>query len=376
MQTSNTRRTLFYPRIGAVLILAIIVALSGLPVNRAHAETSADKFAEAEAIMQSIDVLQNDLNQAQADYDTAMAEHDAATEAMNEAQDRIDAAIERIAELQTRLASRANSMYKNGTSSFFDVLLGASSFEEFLTSWDMITKISAQDAELVQETKEAREEAETARAEFANQKEIAAEKMSQAKALKDQIESTQSALKAEAAKITAEAMELQAQEELQAEAARQAAEAAEVKQQQISSGRGGTAGASVISGSGVFAHPCPAGSVSSTFGYRTFDNAFHKGVDFAAGEGTPYYAADSGTVMYVTSDGGYNGGAGNWIVISHGNGIVTKYMHSSAVYVSAGQQVERGQNIGAVGNTGNSFGAHLHFQVEVGGTAVDPMQFI
>ena len=96
----------------------------------------------------------------------------------------------------------------------------------------------------------------------------------------------------------------------------------------------------------------------------------------AAPEGTPYYAADSGTVMYATNDGGYNGGAGNWVVISHGNGIVTKYMHSSATFVQPGDFVERGQNIGLVGNTGESFGAHLHFQVEIDGVAVNPLNYI
>ena len=74
--------------------------------------------------------------------------------------------------------------------------------------------------------------------------------------------------------------------------------------------------------------------------------------------------------------GGYNGGAGNWVVIDHGNGIVTKYMHSLVTLVEPGDIVVRGQNIGLVGNTGNSFGAHLHFQVEVGGTAVNPLEYL
>ena len=132
----------------------------------------------------------------------------------------------------------------------------------------------------------------------------------------------------------------------------------------------------VVMGTGFFTNPCPTATSSSGFGYREFDNSFHKGLDMAAPEGTPYYAADSGTVMYATNDGGYNGGAGNWVVISHGNGIVTKYMHSSATYVRPGDFVERGQNIGAVGNTGQSFGAHLHFQVEVDGVAVNPLNYI
>ncbi|MDR0514395.1 MAG: peptidoglycan DD-metalloendopeptidase family protein [Coriobacteriaceae bacterium] len=383
MNAINIHRTLLSARNLGPAVLAAILALALLfwlpPLDVAHAVTSADKFAEAEDILQRIDVLQTDLNAAQDAYDQAMAEHEIATAAMNDAQKRVDAALARIKQLQDRLAERASDLYRNGNTSlsFIEVLFGAKSFEDFLTSWDMLNKIGSQDAALVQETKDARAEAEAARQEAERQKSIAADKMAQAKALKEQILATQATLKAEAQKITAEAMELQAQEELEAERARQAAAAAEALQRQLESNRpAGGAGMSVISGSGIFTHPCPNSTVSSTFGYRTFDNAFHLGVDFAAAQGTPYYAADDGTVIYATYDGGYNGGAGNWIVISHGDGKVTKYMHSSAVYVSVGERVTRGQNIGAVGNTGNSFGAHLHFQVEVNGVAVDPMIFI
>ena len=119
--------------------------------------------------------------------------------------------------------------------------------------------------------------------------------------------------------------------------------------------------------------PYPA-TVSSEFGYRDFDKSFHQGLDLAAAEGTPYYAAASGTVIYATNDGKDNGGAGNWIVIAHGGGVVTKYMHSQHTLVKPGDIVSKGQLIGSVGQTGAAFGAHLHFQVEVDGTAVDPVK--
>ena len=139
------------------------------------------------------------------------------------------------------------------------------------------------------------------------------------------------------------------------------------------------AGGSRIVGNGEFANPAPDATMSSDFGYRTFDNSFHNGIDLAAPEGTPYYAAADGTVIIA----GWSDSAGNWIVIDHGGGVITKYMHSSAIYVSVGDTVTKGQNIGAIGNTGNSFGAHLHFQVEVNvpeggwsGEAVDPKEYI
>ena len=112
--------------------------------------------------------------------------------------------------------------------------------------------------------------------------------------------------------------------------------------------------------------------ISSTFGYRDFDSSFHNGLDLAAAEGSPTYAAADGYVVIA----GWSDSAGNWVVINHGNGLVTKYMHHSALAVSAGQNVSKGQQIGYVGNTGNSFGAHLHFQVELNGSPVDPLGYL
>ena len=149
-------------------------------------------------------------------------------------------------------------------------------------------------------------------------------------------------------------------EEAPAEAAKKAAEAAEA-----ASGGGNyttPSSGNVVSGNGMFTNPCSGGTLSSGFGYRDFGGAFHKGIDLAAATGTPTYAAADGIVMIV----GWSSSAGNWVVISHGNGLVTKYMHHSALTVSAGRSVSKGQQIG------NSFGAHLHFQVELNGAAVNP----
>lgn len=374
MQTLNTQRTLFSLKTFGLCILAALVALSCSSLPSAFAVTSSEKYAEADEILQRIDALQTDLNAAQADYDVAMEKYDAATSAMNAAQDRINEAEAHIADLQERLAGRANNMYKSGSSTFLDVLLGANSFEEFLTSWDMIEKISSQDAELVQETKDTRAEAEEARQEYSDQQVVAAEEMKKADDLKTQITTTQESLRKEAESISAEAAALAAEEAAAAEAAARAAEEAA---KQDAANNGSTyypPGQSNPSGSGILSHPLPGGIVSSTFGPRW--GTMHNGVDFAAGEGTPYYAAESGTVLYATNGGGWNGGAGNWIVIMHGNGLKTTYMHSSVTHVSPGDQVTRGQNIGNVGNTGDSYGAHLHFEVAVNGSPVDPMSYL
>ena len=156
-----------------------------------------------------------------------------------------------------------------------------------------------------------------------------------------------------------------------------AAAAAERKQQEKNSGYSNNAGASVITGNGTFTHPCPGYTyISSEFGYREQPIAGastnHKGMDFAAPAGTPIYAAASGTVTSAS----YSGNAGNMIVINHGNGLQTYYMHCNSMYVRAGQTVSKGQNIGAVGSTGNSSGPHLHFQVMQNGTPVNPRNYL
>ena len=410
----------------AAACCAMLCACICVPAS-AWAVTSEEKQAEADAIFAQIDELQTSLNgayaeydeanasyeQANAEYQQAIADYEQAVQKMDEAQAIIDEQTARIEGLQEELGECAVNMYKyQDSATFLNVVLESQSFEEFLNTWDAMQSVSGQGAKLVSQTKDARERTEEARAEYEAQSlvaeesmqraeqsmAIAQESMATAQAKAAEIESTQADLQAEAEKITAEVAELQAKEEAEAEAARAAEEAArQAAQSQAArdsgyvdpsgdsqdqgsgqdSGSGQQeAGSSQVTGSGAFSHPLPSGSVSSGFGYRDFDSSFHMGLDLAAPEGTPYYAADSGTVIYATSDGGYNGGAGNWIVISHGNGIVTKYMHSSAVYVSVGQAVQRGENIGAVGNTGNSFGAHLHFQVEVNGSAVDPLGYL
>ena len=367
-------------------LLAFSVA--ALPTTQAHAVTAAEKQAEADAVWAQIDTLQTSLNEAQAEYDAALAAHDEAVAARDDAQKRMDEASARLEVLQEKLADYAVANYKRDEMSYLNVLLQTTSFSEFMTSLDNINAVNNLGIELIEETKDLRAEAEEARAEFEKQSAAAEQNMAEADVRKAQIEETQAALREEASKLSQEAAELAYQEELEAEAARQAEEArlqreAELAEAAAAAASGGDSSAasaspgdSVVIGSGYFTHPLPSGVISSEFGYRTFDNSFHMGLDLAAAEGTPYYAADSGTVMYATNDGGYNGGAGNWVVIAHGNGIVTKYMHSSATFVVPGDQVTRGQNIGLVGNTGNSFGAHLHFQVEVDGVAVNPLNYI
>lgn len=114
-----------------------------------------------------------------------------------------------------------------------------------------------------------------------------------------------------------------------------------------------------------------SGTVTSRFGQRW--GRAHKGLDIGAPKGTPIKAAASGTVV---SSGYDSSGYGYMVVISHGNGVDTAYGHCSALYVKAGQKVSQGEVIAAVGNTGRSFGNHLHLEIRVNGIAQNPQNYL
>lgn len=119
-----------------------------------------------------------------------------------------------------------------------------------------------------------------------------------------------------------------------------------------------------------------SGRISSPFGYRTHpvtgSYTLHSGIDIAASSGTTVVASRNGKVVSA----GYSGSYGNLIVISHGNGFETAYAHLSSIKVSVGDTVSQGQLIGKVGSTGRSTGPHLHFEIRINGTAVNPSKYI
>ena len=118
------------------------------------------------------------------------------------------------------------------------------------------------------------------------------------------------------------------------------------------------------------------GWFSSNFGVRidpfTGESAFHEGIDFPAEAGTPILAAASGKVNYS----GFHTQYGRMVEIDHGNGLVSRYAHASAVNVGEGDLVVRGQRIGAVGSSGRSTGPHLHFEVRLFGVPQNPARFL
>ena len=260
-------------------------------------------------------------------------------------------------------------MYENGSGQLIDILFESKNISEFLNKAEYISTISEYDRDMLkvfqQIVKDVAEQKEVIRKEYEEMEEMQNELISKQKDVENLLKSTN-------AKID----ELEDDIKKNAKKLEEAVAEAERKQQEAAS-NSGSAGESVVIGNGTFTHPCPGyRRISSYFGYRKQPlpgaSTNHKGVDFAAPTGTPIYAAAAGTVI----SSGYSGNAGKMIVINHGNGVITYYMHCNALYVSAGQKVTKGQNIAVVGSTGNSTGPHLHFQVNVNGVPQNPLNYL
>lgn len=374
----------------AASLLAAALAVSASPISAvpALADEGEEEISAAEqlsalkdradSIKASIDALQTELNQVTEEYNAALDARHAAAKAMREAKVRIDASQEKMEKLQEQIEALAQAMYKSdksgASSNYMNVLLGSSSFTDFMTGLDMMERVNESHAELVEECRIVKAEAEAAHAEFDAQKVEADARLAEAREKKLEISEKQGRLSAEAASVAGDIAETEARAELEEEEARRAEEAAAAAARAFAATMSAQEGRDV--GNGFFANPCPDAWESSGYGWREFDQKFHLGTDMAANLGAPIYAAEAGTVIGASEDGGYHGGAGNYVTIAHGNGLVTKYFHCSAVFVNVGDRVERGQNIAAVGSTGKSTGPHLHFQVEVNGVAVCPYDYL
>ncbi|HWH30478.1 MAG TPA: M23 family metallopeptidase, partial [Mycobacteriales bacterium] len=157
-------------------------------------------------------------------------------------------------------------------------------------------------------------------------------------------------------------------------AARAAAQRAAAERRARASRGGGGGGSSVEQGSGWL---WPGyGRLTSRYGWRTHpiygDRRFHAGIDLGGGYGAPVLATESGVVIYS----GYASGYGTLVVVAHGDSISSAYAHNSAILVTEGQRVSRGQTIARIGNAGNSTGPHLHFEIRVNGNPRDPLDYV
>lgn len=325
-----------------------------------------------------IEALQGNLSAAEARLQEAQTALELAQASLVRWSNRLEGARERLTAQRDTLSSRAAAAYKMGAAGLVEVILGAEDLRSLTDRVEYVRSVMASDSYLLRSIQATRVQVAERRDHVADQESILSEHRD---AIREEVQriaalkAKQEALRAEVDAAIAEREELlegveenraqyiQAVKELEAESERIAG----LIQGGGSSGDGNPdaqlfwpAPGPITSGFGWRVHPI--------FGYRRF----HAGVDIDAECGDPIWAAEQGSVISA----GWSGGYGNATVIDHGDGLATLYAHQDSIGVGVGQRVGRGQLIGSVGTTGWSTGCHLHFEVRINGTPVDPAPYL
>lgn len=304
------------------------------------------------------------------------------------------------------MKKRIQFMYENGQTSYVEMLLSADSFTDFLNAVEYITQISQYDRKMLKEYQNMQvtiaDTQKTLETDYASLQSLQAKVQEEKQAVAalesakkgelndvaDDLTDAQSVAKAYEAEIQAQnevIAQIQAAQKRAAEqqAAQQQAQAAEENQGATDAAgeNQNTAQNTTPSGNGQstgsMMWPCPSSKrVTSDYGPRTSPtngaSSNHKGLDIGAAYGADIVAADGGTVLVAT----YSSSGGNYVIIDHGGGLCTVYMHASSLTVSAGQTVSKGQVIAKVGSTGISTGNHLYFGVTLNGVYVSPWGYV
>ena len=304
------------------------------------------------------------------------------------------------------MKKRIQFMYENGQTSYVEMLLSADSFTDFLNAVEYITQISQYDRKMLKEYQNMQvtiaDTQKTLETDYASLQSLQAKVQEEKQAVAalesakkgelndvaDDLTDAQTVAKAYDAEIQAQnevIAQIQAAQKRAAEqqAAQQQAQAADENQGATDAAgeNQNTAQNTTPSGNGQstgsMMWPCPSSKrVTSDYGPRTSPtngaSSNHKGIDIGAAYGADIVAADGGTVLVAT----YSSSGGNYVIIDHGGGLCTVYMHASSLTVSAGQTVSKGQVIAKVGSTGISTGNHLHFGVTLNGVYVSPWGYV
>ncbi|MDO4271255.1 MAG: peptidoglycan DD-metalloendopeptidase family protein [Eubacteriales bacterium] len=379
--------------IAAVLVFAMLASMlvSGLTMVAGAAEDAdslKDKLSTLEdekaAVKARIADLTAQANDAEATRKALQSEIDLTKQEISTVEDYIDrlqqqidvksaeleVAEDALADKEELFATRIRVMYEQGDTTYLDILLNSSSIANMLSRIDKVKTIMDYDKKVVAEYTAAKEDIEQKRNDLQNTQDEQEE-------YKENLGYKVDELAANEAQQAALQESLEAYKaESEAEYDRIAADMASVSNQIAALSRQSASNGSVPMGDGTLIWPTPSCTTnSSVYGWRIHPiygtRKFHAGEDIPASYGAEILAAATGTVTTA----GWVSGYGNYTVIDHGGGLVTAYGHQSSQVVSVGDVVTQGQVIGYVGSTGNSTGPHLHFEVYVNGSTVDPKSY-
>lgn len=362
-------------------------------ISSAEAEKKAleESLAALEEKKAALEKEKKNLSSYVKELDSQLADIEAQIEELNiqittkeaeiaVAEKELQAAIETEQAQYEAMKKRIQFMYEQGESNYFAMLLSAEDFSDMLNKADYIEQLSAYDRQkldeyvaITQYVRLCKSELELQKMVLDQQKEGVVIRQNEIETLiankKVQIEEFQTNIATQQAAIDEYEEELKFQEEL---ISQYEAEIKEAKREILLEN-----GISISYNGEKLTWPCPSYTrISSPFGWRIHPtlgvNKFHNGVDMAAPKGTDILAAFSGEVVAAT----YNSTMGNYVMMNHGNGFYTIYMHASKLCVSPGDIIIEGEKIAEVGSTGRSTGPHLHFGVRKNGEYVDPMDYL
>jgi murein DD-endopeptidase MepM/ murein hydrolase activator NlpD len=325
-----------------------------------------------------ITVLEGRQTRIQADLDAKRAELARLQDELRQERIRLVKLRERLAAAKDALAERLVEIYKADEPDAVTVILEADGFEDLITRAEFIDRVGDQDGRIIDRVRTAKAESVEAEADLdrleERQRRVTAEvdrRLQEVATIKGQLVDRRDDFAAVRDKKQSVLADTRAhRHDLEGDLRALEKEQAKVLARiQAAQNPGALPAGPVRQGSGTFIWPVN-GTFTSPFGMRW--GRLHAGIDLAAPEGTPIRAADSGRVIIA----GWTGGYGNYTCISHSSSLSTCYGHQSRYATSAGANVSKGQVIGYVGNTGHSFGAHLHFEVRVNGNPVDPMGYL
>ncbi len=405
-------RNRFQMAMGLLLAASIVTTLPVYADEKAEAQS---RKAEYEAEKQSLEAKQEELKEQRNALQQYTWEIDSQltdvsteiyqlTESIADKQKEIEKTQKELEESEASIkeqyhdmSMRIQFMYEKGDQQFLSMLLSADSFSDFLNRAEYVSQITEYDRKMLDKLEEtnnaiikAKEDLEAGKAKLEKLKSEQEEEQKQLEKLlaqkQKELEATDGKLYETSENLYSVAAQIQAEEDNLAEIERIEEQRRQAEAAAKSSGYGNTTvqwdhintdGSYV--GDGTFIWPLPSSyhNRSSNFGYRNDPfggggTTWHCGDDYPAPAGTPIYAVADGTV----DSSGYSSSTGNCVVLYHGNGLSSIYMHASVLLCSAGQTVKQGDVIALVGTTGPSTGNHLHISFRLNGNWVDPKNYI
>ena len=402
-----------------VIIIGIIISYPNLILAETESELNSQKEDNNEKITQAqeekervtneknqtideVNTLTEQITDYQSQINSLDAQIDEANNKLEEQTKKLEEAEKQYNEQQDTLNTRIVALYEAGETSYLDVLLSSESVTDFISNYYIISEIAECDLELLEQIDNQKQEIAKAKEEIENSKNQLATAKADKERVSQELQEKKSEKDSYVAQLSQEEQDIEAQiEELQQaniqidkdiaaarEAARKKLEEEKKKQQQQNNNNNSGSNSGSSSGGGIsnpssagFIYPVPSGYATITTNLYYSNGSYHGAVDFGTGgiSGQPVYAVADGVVITAKA---LTTSYGNYIIIMHRDGLYTLYAHGQpgSIAVSQGQYVTQGQQIMRVGNSGNSTGPHLHFEVRTGNglysDRVDPRPYL